>query len=188
MVFSWEIYLKMSEWVSEYQSVFNLLRYLKNRRIGSKASRDIYGRTLHCFCLHTGKLPDELVLMKKADIERLIEDFCYYKKESGCCVRTVNTNIYLLLTFFKVNGFKGNEELEIEIYHQPRRTRTRAEYIPTLDEARRMANATGSLRDRALILLLFCTGLRNSTIRAILYGEIKEELEKRSTEHPDKNP
>lgn len=178
MVVRWEAYLRVSGWTSEYQSVNNLLRYLKNRKIGSEASRDIYGRAVHAFCLHTGKLPDELVSMKKTDIEKLVEDFCYHKKEGGCSARTVNTTLFMLKTFFKVNGFKGNEKLEVESYHQPARARTRNEYIPTLEEARRMANVAGSLRNRAIILFMLSTGLRNSTLRAVLYGDIKEELEK----------
>jgi len=52
------------------------------------------------------------------------------------------------------------------------------EYVPTLDEAIRMANASGSLRNRAIILTLLSTGLRTSTLRAILYGEVREELER----------
>jgi len=178
MVRRWEAYLKVSRWTSEYLSVNNLLRYLKNRKIGSEASRDVYGRALYAFCLYTGKLPDEFVGMKKADIEKLVEDFCYHKKEAGCSARTVNTALFMLKTFFKVNGFKGNEKLEVESYHQPVRARTRDEYIPTLDEARRMANVAGSLRNRAIILFMISTGLRNATLRAVLYGEVKEELEK----------
>ncbi|MCJ7633673.1 site-specific integrase, partial [Candidatus Bathyarchaeota archaeon] len=178
MVARWEAGLRVSGWSSDYQAVNNLFRYLKNRKTGSEASRAIYGFTLYAFCLHTKKLPDELVSMKKAEIEKLVEDFCYRKKERGCSARTVNTNLFMLKSFFKVNGFKGNEKLEVESYYQPSRARTRAEYIPTLEEATRMANVAGSLRDRAMILFMMSTGLRNSTIRAVLYGEVKEELDK----------
>lgn len=159
----------------------NLLRYLKNRKIGSMASRSIYSRTLFAFCLYTGKLPDELAGLKKEEIEKSVEEFCYYKRDGGCCARTVNTALFMIKTFFKVNGFKGNKRLEVESFHQPVRLRTRHEYIPTLNEARGMANVAGSLRDRAIVHFLVSTGLRNSTLRAILYGEVKEELEKGAT-------
>jgi integrase len=159
--------------------VNNLLRHLKFRKIGSESSRCIYGNAVYAFSKHTGKLPDELVALKKVDIEKLIEGFCYHKMDHGWkSPRTANTALFMLKTFFKVNGFKGNEKLEVESYHQPARARTRSEYIPTLEEARRMANVAGSLRNRAIILFMLSTGLRNSTLRAVLYGGIKEELEK----------
>ena len=130
----------------------NLLRHLKFRKIGSESSRCIYGNAVYAFSKHTGKLPDELVALKKVDIEKLIEDFCYHKMDHGWkSPRTANTALFMLKTFFKVNGFRGSEKLEVECFHQSARDRTRPEYIPTLDEARRMANVAGSLRNRAIV-------------------------------------
>jgi integrase len=127
-------------------------------------------------------LPDELVALKNVEIEKLIEDFCYHKMDHGWkSPRTANTALFMLKTFFKVNGFKGSEKLEVECFHQSARDRTRPEYIPTLDEARRMANVAGSLRNRAIVFFMVSTGLRNGTVRALLFGEVKEELEKGAT-------
>lgn len=128
-------------------------------------------------------MPDTLVSMKKAEIEKLIENFCFYKmeKKEWKSPRTANTALFILKTFFKVNGFKGSERLELECFHQSVRDRTRPEYIPTLDEARRMANVAGSLRNQAIILVIVSAGLRNGTVRAPLYGEVKEELEAGAT-------
>ena len=155
-----------------------LLRYLKHKKTGSEASREIYGRAVHALCLYAGESPDVFIGMQKSDAEKLVDGFGYQKKEGGCSARTVNKILSMLKTFFKVNGFKGNEKLEVELFYQAARARTRKEYIPTLDEARRMANVAGSLRDRAMILFLVSTGLRNSTLRAVLYGEVEEELDK----------
>jgi integrase len=177
MTYAWEAFLRVSDWKSDYPSVDRLLRFLKNRKNGSEGSRSIYCRAVHGLCMYTGKMPDDLVSLKKAEVEKLVDDFCYHKKENGCCSRTVNTIMALLKAFFKVNGFKGSEEIEVEFYHRPTRLRTREEYIPTLEEARRMANVAGSLRNRAIILFMFSTGLRNSTLRAITCGDVKKELE-----------
>jgi len=175
----WEEYLKISGWNSGYLSVNLLLRHLKYRKIGSESSRCIYGNAVYAFCRYTGKLPDELVALKKVDIEKLIEEFCFHKMENGWkSSRTANTALFMLKTFFKVNGFKGSEKLAVEAFHQSARERTRPEYIPTLEEARTMARVAGSLRNSAIILFMVSTGLRNSTVRALLYGEVKEELEK----------
>jgi integrase len=124
-------------------------------------------------------LPDELITLQKEEIERLIETFCYHKMENGWkSPRTANTALFMLKTFFKVNGFKGSRKLEVEGFHQSTRERTKPEYIPTLEEARRMANVAGSLRDSAIILFIVSAGLRNGTLRALTYSEVKDELEK----------
>jgi integrase len=160
-----------------------LLKHLKYRKIGSESSRCIYGNAVYAFSQYTGKMPDALVSMKKTEIEKLIEEFCYYKmeKKEWKSPRTANTALFMLKTFFKVNGFKGSEKLELDCFHQSVRERTRPEYIPSLDEARRMANVAGSLRNRAMILFIISTGLRNGTLRALLYGEVKKELEMGAT-------
>jgi len=178
MVFLWEVYLKISGWMSEYQSVNTLLRHLKHKKTGSEASRKIYCYVLYLLCHYAKKFPDDLVGMKKRDIESLIEDFGYHKKESGWSARTLNTLLANLKTFFKANGFKGDKELEVEYFYAHPRARTRREYIPTLKEALKMADCAGSLRDRVIILFLVSTGLRNSTLRAISFGDVKEQLAK----------
>jgi site-specific recombinase XerD len=83
-----------------------------------------------------------------------------------------------LKTFFRVNGFKDSRTLEVERHYQPSRYRKREEWVPTSSEIHDMSLAAGSLRNRALVLALYTSGLRNSTLRALLYGDIREELEK----------
>lgn len=160
-----------------------LLRHLKYRKIGSESSRCIYGNAVYAFSKYAGKLPDALVSMEKTEIEKLIEDYCIYKMEQKQwkSPRTANTALFMLKTFFKVNGFKGIKKLELDCFHQSVRERTKPEYIPSLDEARRMANVAGSLRNRAIVLFIISTGLRNGTLRALLYGEVKEEFEAGTT-------
>jgi site-specific recombinase XerD len=52
----------------------------------------------------------------------------------------------------------------------------RPEYIPTLKQALTMAERCGIKRDRAIILVLITTGLRNSALRALTVGDIAVEL------------
>jgi site-specific recombinase XerD len=179
MVNKCEEYLKVTEWSSYYKSVNNLLKHLEHRKIGSEGSRGGYCFSLYSFCKYAGKLPDELVALEKADAEKLIEDYCYYKMENGwTSPRTANVNLFMLKAFFKRNGFRGNRSIEVDCFHQSARERIKPQYIPTLEEARGMAEVSGSLRNRAIILFLSSTGLRNSTLRAIRYKDIAAELAK----------
>jgi integrase len=180
----WERGLKISGWTSAYSSVNRLLIHLK-RRTCSEASKELYCYHLYRFCCFVSAKqeknfvnPDNIVMLSKQDIESLGQAFCDEKLDV-LSRRTVVTQRNVLLTFFKVNGFKGERELDIESYSLSGFGRKKPEYIPTLTEVLKMANVAGNLRNRAIILLLLSSGFRVSTLCAILFGDIKEELEKR---------
>jgi integrase len=97
-------------------------------------------------------------------------------RERDLSIRYINISLAYLKTFFRVNGFKNSTELEVERYYQPSRYMKRDEYIPTPEESYRMAYAAGTIRNKALILALYTSGSRNSTLRALRYRDIKEEL------------
>jgi len=85
-----------------------------------------------------------------------------------------------LKTFFVVNRFnrENQRELRLKGYHVPSRISS-SEYVPTLREALTMADRAGNKRDRAIILTLITSGLRNSALRALRIGDILAELEDR---------
>lgn len=66
--------------------------------------------------------------------------------------------------------------MDIEGYYVPPRYRKTFEYVPTKYEIYSMADNAGSLKGRAIILLEYGSGLRPSTLRALLYKDVKEEL------------
>jgi len=114
--------------------------------------------------------------MPKSWIEGEISEFCDLLREKGRSLLYINRVLNNLKTFFKLNGYEG--KLKISGYHVPPRYRSRPEYTPTPDEALKMADVAGCLRDRAIILILSSSGLRNSTLRALMYGDVREELER----------
>ncbi|MBN1244304.1 tyrosine-type recombinase/integrase [Candidatus Bathyarchaeota archaeon] len=180
MVRQWEIGLKISGNVSDYKSVTRLLAHLL-RKSGSEASKELYCYNLFRFYLFVGKRkgttlsPDDIVRLSKQEVESLVQSFCDLKVDSRNCA---NMQLHVLKTFFKINGFKGDRELDLESYSLRGFVRIRPEYIPTLAEALKMADVAGNLKNRAIILVLFSTGLRVSTLCAILYSDIKNELER----------
>ena len=174
---SYLTFLKVDGWTSEYRSVDLLLRHL-GRKCRSEASRKAYLRRVYSLCISTNMTPDELVKLSKRQIEQLVQAHADSYNDGKHSIRYVNNIIHLLKTFFKVNGFKGAKALEIESHYMPSRYRKRLEYIPKKHEVYRMADSACSLRDRAIILTFYSSGLRNSTLRALLYKDVEYELEK----------
>lgn len=173
-------------WSSKFQSVDLLLKHLA-RKSRSVSSRDSYCYIISRLCSYVNLNPDELVSMareKPDEIGSRIQNSADVYNDRGS-TRCANHVIHLAKTFFKVNKI----ELALHGYFQPARSRLRPEYIPSLSEALKMADVTKSLRDRLIILLLIYTGLRNSTLRALVYDEsypdpllqehtIKKEIER----------
>jgi len=170
-------FLKVNGWSSEYKSVDALLKHL-SRKSGSDASRKTYLQRLYPFCLYAKTNPDELVRLPKSDVERLVQDYADGFNNDRYSKRYANNILAVLKAFFEVNGFKNANALEVEGYYTPSRYRKVPEYIPSKHEVYLMADSACSLRDRAIILTLDSTGLRNSTSRALLYGDIREDLGK----------
>jgi site-specific recombinase XerD len=173
---SFEALLQVSGWTSEYKSVHKLLAHLE-RKTKSESSRRHYLETLASLVKRTGKNPERLVSLLKERAEEAVQSFVDGLKRKDYSVRYVNVCLNQLQTFFRVNGFKFAKSLELERYYQPARYRKKPEYIPTAEEILKMANTAGNVRSRALLMVAYESGLRNSTLRAILYGDVKDELD-----------
>lgn len=172
-------------WSSSDPAVDKLLKHL-SRGSRSTSSRRLYLRTLYRLCIRTGGLkPHELIKMDKSLLETKVQEFCDRFQESR---NYANTTLYVLKKFFDTNDVK----LNLQRYSASKRWRKRPEYIPTLQEALKMAEVTRNLRDRCIILFLIYCGLRNATLRALRINEnypdrpvfeeytIKKELERGS--------
>jgi integrase len=171
----YQSFLKVKEWKSSYRCVNNLLDHLM-RKSKSEGSRRLYLWHLYKFCEYTNKKPNELVALRRNQAEKRAQ--AYADNFRNTSPRYSNLAIAVLKTFFVANGFKHAKSLELETYHAPPRFRISPEYIPTKSEVYGMADSACSLRDRAIILTLFSTGLRNSTLRALRYKDVADELEK----------
>jgi integrase len=171
----WEALLKVEGWRSGYASVDRLLRHLQ-RKTGSETSRVTYLKTLAQFARFVGTSPDGLVALSKEEVEERVQAFC----DLAGAPRTANRRMEELKTFFKCNGFRAGDRcnLVLERRYVGARQRSKPEYIPTDEEIYRMANEAGlNLKWRALILTLYTTGMQNSTVRALRYGDVRGELE-----------
>ena len=168
-------FLKVDGWKSEYGSVDNLLRYLA-RKSRSESSKKIYCWQLYQFCLFTKMGPEDLARLRRDRAETLAQEFADRIGDNS--PRYANMAVVSLRAFYLSNGYKHGKTVELESYHVRRRFRVVPEYIPTKTEVYRMADSASSLRDRAIILTMFSSGLRNSTLRALLYQDVSTELAK----------
>jgi integrase len=166
-------FLRVEGWESRSLPVNNLLLHLC-RKSKSEGTRRVYLWHLYKFCLFTGKTPAQLVRMTRSDVEQLVQR--YSDSFSGLSRQYSNLALAALKAFFSANGFKRNKVLELEWYFVPPRHRVTREYVPTKADVYRMADSACSLRDRAIILMLYSTGLRNSTLRALRVKDVKNEL------------
>jgi len=163
-------------WKSRIYSVQNLLDHL-GRYTKSECSREKYLRHLAQFCHWSGLDPDKLVGLSKREAELLVQEFADELVANDCSRAYVNTVIKRLRTFFRVNGYSGNKELNVQRYFVPTRYRKIPEYIPTNDEVHSMADAAGGQRNRAIVHFLWTSGLRVSTCCALNYGDLANDLE-----------
>ncbi len=168
-------FLRVKGWSSNYRSVNNLLAHLA-RKSKSEGSKRLYLWHLYKFCRYTDRKPNELIALRRDRAEKLAQE--YADSLSNASPRYSNLAVAILKAFFGANGFKRAKALELETYHAPPRFRITPEYIPTKSEVYGMADSACSLQDRAIILTLFSTGLRNSTLRAIRYKDVTDELER----------
>lgn len=162
-------------WSSECESVDKLLRHLR-RRSKSTSTRRTYLQKIRGFCEAVEMDPDELVELPKDRAEELVQGYADSYNTSEYSVKTTNLVLTALRTFFRANGFKNSRSLEVESYHMPSRRGKMDEQVPQKHEVYLMADSARSLRDRAIVLTLYSTGLRNSTLRALRYKDVKEEL------------
>ncbi|MEM1554851.1 MAG: tyrosine-type recombinase/integrase, partial [Thermoproteota archaeon] len=160
-------------WLSRFESINKLLKKL-SRKSKSEWTKRTYLSIIANLCNRVKVNPDELIRLKKEDVEKIIQEYCDELNGRSCSRRYINGIIHVMRSFFKANGI----DITLEGYYTPSRYRKRPEYIPTKEEVYAMADCAGSLRNRAIILFLFSTGLRVSTLIALTYGDIKDDLEK----------
>lgn len=162
-------------WTSEYLCITMLLRHL-GRRSRSTSTRKNYLHHLRSFCLWSTMKPDQLAQLPKEKIEELVQQFADTYNTPQYSRRTANNVITILRSYFESNGYRGANALNVEGYYTPKRYRKTNDFIPQKHEIYYMADNAGSLRDRAIILTIYQSGVRNSTLRALRYKDIKNEL------------
>jgi integrase len=158
-------------WKSKHKSVQNLLDHLS--RFGkSESSKEVYLNQLRRLCEWLKLDPDQLTNLSKHKVEMSVQRFVDQAAGLNRSRAYVNSMIKRFRTFFRVN----DKSPKLHAYSVPPRYRKRPEYMPTISEVRAMATVAESLRNRALILVAWSSGVRVSTLCALNYGDVAGDL------------
>lgn len=135
----------------------------------SVRTREGYLDFLRRFCEYTGLGPDALVRLEGGEAKGLVKRFSLSLFQSGR-ERTAEMSRAVLRGFFSAHGveFKWTRTERL----RPRARKIIVEVIPDRDEVYGIAEASGTLRNRAAILCLFQSGVRVGCLCNWTYGMV----------------
>jgi len=154
-------------------------------KAGWRATTPGFLRTLYKFSKYCGKKPSELVVsaLKErvaAQPEELVPANLEVREASQKFVGEIlNSGKHesarharsCLTSFFRANG------VSLHLDTIPKVSK-KIEVIPTKEQVYLMADYAGSLRDRAIILCMYQSGLGITPLKNLNYGHVKEQIEK----------
>lgn len=155
-----------------YTSVQRWMSYISNPE-----TEDLYLRHFKAFCDKIGRDPDSLIEERRKHImsgdyqhEDMVVDFL---KEIGKEYSPYYTQAHrsAISSFYKYN------RVDLKLLVKPTVYSIRQDRVPSQDEVHRMC-AVSNVRDKAIILFQYQSGLRNDTISKLTYANVKDELEK----------
>jgi integrase len=118
--------------------------------------------------------PDALLQLSDVDAVDVIRKYSFKYEQEGKLKMA-----QMVKTVFKSFFAANNRELRsphLRVRKVAKTKRTYTKIVPTKDQVYAMADASPSLRDRAIILTLWQSGLRNQTLRNLTIGHVKEGL------------
>lgn len=149
-----------------------------------KGTQRNYLYSMAGFCLVTGKLPTELLKICKEDYskppwEREIND--WFSKYDKYCEDEGNSLDTYRRRKTNVRGFFRFNQIETPISLRRRRrdsfNKANDRRLPKKEEIIDLLNATNSLKERAIILTQFSSGLSNSDVVRLTVGQFWDGLD-----------
>ncbi|KXA94004.1 hypothetical protein AKJ66_00115 [candidate division MSBL1 archaeon SCGC-AAA259E22] len=138
-----------------------------------------YERVLRKYCEFRGMDPEELIdeaeddwnssRREKGEVESRIKDFQEHMEEGGYSGVSVKNNILCLKSFYSANNFPQNVSA-------PRASPTSKALKIRSDDVRKLVSVA-SVRDKAITLMMFQSGIDVSTICSLDYSHVKKGLE-----------
>ena len=166
---------KNYEYLLDFESMKNWDMSLR-----SSKTKDLYYRTMHLFLGWDGvknlglETPEDLLELSDSEAVDVIWRFShqYTEQEKHKMAEMVKT---IFKSFFTANN-RDLRSPHLKVQKVPRKKRTHNRIVPTKEQVYLMADAAPSLRDKAAILVLWQSGLRNSTFRNLTVRHVKKGL------------
>ena len=156
----------------------NFQNFIKKRKI-QKSTEMIYARRLNDFCRFVDKNPTQLIekaqeeyYLKIEDqkIYNFVEDYLNELKEEGKSTNTIKSRYDTLKAFFKSFDIKTPDINDLSIFDNNL-------YIGIPDESDiRKAIQVSGLRDKAIVLLHFTSGIGAIELRYLTYGDFIDSV------------
>jgi len=183
---------KVFEPILKDNSVQKWMLKLKEKA-GWRATVPGFLRTLFKFSEYCGKSPSELIALARSraelgeqiaeqpeelvpaslEVQEVTAKFVNEMLNSGKRESARHTRA-CLTSFFRANGIS----LHLDIVSKSAK---KIEVVPTKEQVYVMADYTRSLRDRAIVLCMYQSGLGIKPLRNLNYGHIKEQIQKNKT-------
>jgi len=138
-----------------------------------ESTRKGYLNCMHLFCKRAKITPDDLLEMTPEEIRmvyRMVKN--QYDKEGKTA--SAKRLLVTLRNFLIENEIEVTFKRKDKVRVKPKKTIQ--QYIPNKEEMYNIADSSGSIRNRALILFLFQSGVRVNVIRSLKYGMVKDQL------------
>lgn len=103
--------------------------------------------------------------------ESSIGEWVSYMDRKGMQKSTMHTNVSLFRVFVDYLYIRGSCKLHKDVIKAPKRPKNHPRY-KKIDEVSKMIDACGSIRNKAIVSMLFVTGLRNSELRNLKRDQV----------------
>jgi site-specific recombinase XerD len=146
----------------------------------SSKTKDLYFRTMHLILHWTGskgmgiETPDDLLKAADSTAIDVTRKFSHQYRAQGK-LKMAEMVKTIVKSFFSGNNRELRSPL-LKVHKVPKQKRTDNRIVPTKDQVYLMADAAAGLKEKAVILMLWQSGLRNSTFRNLTIGQVKAGL------------
>jgi integrase len=152
------VYSCVVDWIEGYESHY---------------TRDQFLRTLHFFVQRSGVKPDGLLSLKPERIRRLVVEVARQTRDEG-------KHAWALALIKSVKSFCRYHGVELKFRRgetvRARRKRIGEEIVPSAEQIYRMVEHARSLRDKAIILCMWQSGVRIGCLVNWNFGLVRDQL------------